>query len=1239
MQKNYLLTFLLSVLSTFIFAQSGEISGKVTDENGEGIPFANVAIVENGIPIGMGATTDFDGFYSIKPLNPGRYDVKFSYLGYTSIIKSQVVVKNDQTTYIDQPLSPSEQIIEEVQIIEYKIPLIDPGETSSKNTITAEDIADLPTRNIQNLASTTAGVSQGDKDGGINVRGGRGDAIVYYVDGIRVSGNVNLPISAVEQIDIITGGVSAKFGDATSGVINISTKGGARKFMGGIEVQHSLDRWRFDLVNANFAGPMVKNKEGATVIGYSINTEFQRQLDPRPSSVDMYKVRDDVFEDIQQNPLFMDDNGLVQLRSENLTNDDLEVNRIRRNTTDLQARFNGRLDFRLNDKMNLALGGNLSYNRYNLWIEDYSLLNFENNPLYNDLNYKAFARFTHNVSKGADPESQRSKLFQNVYYQVQFDYEKFKRTYEDANHGDDLFAYGYIGDFDVRRAPVFGQNEDGTFRELIGYSDTATYFTPGTVNGNASNFTSQLYDLVGQQDVNGDLYFDGGILDLQANRAGLINGERATLPHSIWFNTGRQYNGFAVDNDDDKFRLQLNGGFDILKPGSETRNKHSITFGLEVEQRISRHYSLNPLGLWDLSRQLTNTHLSFDRDNPFFYNGGNPIAVDPNNPDIYLGDTVFYQYAPNPDERQNSFDRNLRDKIGAADNEWINIYGLPLETFSIDMFSADELLNNFNVNDYRGYDVYGNRVAGNISFQDFWNKTDENGNKTRPIAPFRPIYAAGYIEDKFQLKDLTFRIGLRVDRWDANQYVMRDPYSVAGSVTAGEINIQNRPENIRDNFVVYAESANAPVQGYRDGDRFFNSEGVEVVNYNSLSGAPTPLRPDGQAANPQDEGFDPDVAFEKYQATYVVMPRLQFSFNITDNALFFAHYDVLSQSPQSRLAQGFSINRSIGSPLDYYFFSEMSQRSGGFINNPNLAPEITIDFQLGFKQKLTNSSAVTFSAYFKEFKNQIQVRRYDGIDLINNYFSYDNIDFGNTKGFEFGYDLRRTNNIRITANYTLQFAEGTGSDDVTQRQVITQTGGTNFRTVAPLNFDFRHALNATFDYRFSEGKNYNGPVTKNGKQILANTGLNLLAQANSGRPYTRIREPIAERVIGAATRSITDGGLNASRLGWIFRVDLRLNKSFTIETNKKREDKESKKLYVDAYLWIDNVLGTANVLNVYRYTGSPSEDGYLASPQGQTQSGNSLNPESYRDLYRASVNTPTHYSLPRRIYLGASINF
>lgn len=1244
MQKNYFLALVFSMLSLGLFAQSGEISGKITDENGEGIPFASVAIVDNGTPTGVGATTDFDGFYSIKPLSPGKYDVQFSNIGYTTIRELGVVVKNDQTTYMDKQLSPSEQIIEEVVVVQYKVPLIDAGETSSKNTVTAEDIADLPTRNIQNIASTTAGVQQSDKGGGINIRGGRGDAIVYYVDGIRVNGTVNLPVSAVEQIDIITGGVSAKFGNSTSGVINISTKGGARKFAGGVEVQSSLDRWRFDLVNVNLAGPLVKNDEGQTVIGYAINGEFQRQKDPRPSAVDMYKVKDEIFESIQERPLVLTEEGILTTRAELLTFDSLEVNNIKRNTVDNQARLNAKFDFRLGDGKFLTIGGNMDYKQFHQWIEGYSLLNFENNPLYKEQNYKTFIRFSQNFNKKLE-EGEKQGPIQNGFYEVQFDFEKYKREYEDDSHGKDYWNYGYIGAFDVVRTPVFSPSENSEFWELSNFTDSEVYFTPSDVNAQGSAYTETFFDLTGTPNAEGQNFIAGGIQDLQASLA-LVNGERAEIPYNIWFNTGRQYNGVGVDNDDEKYRFQINSGFDVLKPGAESRNKHSITFGIEAEQFVQRRHAISPLSLWDAANANVNNHLEFDRDNPFFYNNG--VLTPVNGAPIFFSDSIYYGYTPvsfNEDgERiQSYFDENFREANGIAPDSFINVSAFPLEAFDISYFSPDELIGiEYNGltpvrRDYRGYDVYGNRTSGAVSFADFWEKRDENGVNTRPIAPFMPLYAAGYIEDKFQLKDLTFRLGFRVDRYDANQQVLQDPYSVFGSLTADEFG-GDRPDNIGGDYAVYTSdgTTGGSVVGYRDGDTFYDKEGVQVRNYNSLgSSQAVPVKSDEQGDNTRDENYRLDLAFEDYKTQYVFMPRLQFSFNITDNALFFAHYDVLSQTPQSRISGGFRVNRSIGSPLDYYFFD---QNGASAINNPNLRPETTVDFQLGFKQKVTASSAITFSAYYKEFRDQIQVRRYDGVNGAqgNLYYSFDNIDFGNTKGFEFGYDLRRTKNIRITANYTLQFAEGTGSDDATQIQVV-RNSGTNFRSVNPLDFDSRHSMNVSFDYRFGEGKDYDGPVTKKGKQILSNFGVNLLAQARSGTPYTRQENVTPDAANGG--RATTLGYINGSRIGWNYRMDLKVSKSFSVELAKKNEDKDGKRLYFDVYLWIDNVIGTANVIDVYRYTGSPDNDGFLESALGQLTSESAVSPQSYRDLYNAKVNSPNKYTAPRRVYLGASINF
>ena len=113
---------------------------------------------------------------------------------------------------------------------------------------------------------------------------------------------------------------------------------------------------------------------------------------------------------------------------------------------------------------------------------------------------------------------------------------------------------------------------------MSNYSDTAVYFTASDANQQGANYTNNYYDLLGITDANGEQYVRGGIADLQATLA-LVNGERAEIPYNIWYNTGRQYNGVGVDNDDEKYRFQINSGFDILKPGSETMVNNLISAG------------------------------------------------------------------------------------------------------------------------------------------------------------------------------------------------------------------------------------------------------------------------------------------------------------------------------------------------------------------------------------------------------------------------------------------------------------------------------------------------------------------------------------------------------------------------------------------------------------------------------------------------------------------------------------
>jgi outer membrane receptor protein involved in Fe transport len=561
------------------------------------------------------------------------------------------------------------------------------------------------------------------------------------------------------------------------------------------------------------------------------------------------------------------------------------------------------------------------------------------------------------------------------------------------------------------------------------------------------------------------------------------------------------------------------------------------------------------------------------------------------------------------------------------------------------MFSPDELLSDgANYVSYYGYDPYGNENSSRPSFDDFFTKTSSialpNGQtktfNTRDIQAFEPIYMAGYIQDKFNFDDLIFNIGVRVDRFDANQNVLKDPYLLYSAYDAQEmtndpdrwINNQqpNHPSNIGGSAIVYVDNKDNPsaIVGYREDDTWYNASGTVIQNPNLLDAGNgiTPYLKD-----PNQSKVTAD-AFEDYEPQVSVMPRISFSFPVSDESVFFAHYDILTQRPTSALRMD---------PTDYFFLEQQND----VVNNPNLKPEKTIDYELGFQQMLSNTSSLKISSFYREIRDQIQFFRYTGAYTggSNLYDSYANLDFSTVKGLTVEYDLRRTNNVRARVSYTLQFAEGTGSSPTTSQALVT-AGLPNLRTILPLNWDRRHAFNVVLDYRFGEGKDYNGPSTT--KQIkgtdqvkttqwLQNTGLNLTLSGGSGTPYTR-----SENIIGVyagGSGNVLAGSINGSRLPWQFRIDARLDRDINVS------NKPNSRMYLNVYLQVLNLLNTKNIIGVYSATGSPDDDGYLTAPEWQNNINSSIDPQSYRDLYALKMNTPFNFSSPRQIRLGVTFNF
>ncbi|NNC95448.1 MAG: TonB-dependent receptor plug domain-containing protein [Chitinophagales bacterium] len=1264
MKKFFILIGLVTSI-TFVHAQSGEISGRIVDDLGDGVPFANVAIVEDGVPTGYGTSTDFDGNYSLKPLNPGKYDVMFTYIGFNTRIEKGVVVSSDKTTYVDVELAPTVQEIDVVEIVEYRVPLIDPGQTSTQQTVSAEEIDALPTRNVQSIASSTAGVYQADEGEAVNIRGSRANATEYYVDGIKVRGTTAIPQNSIEQITVVTGGVPARYGDATGGIINVTTKGPSKDWRGGLEVITSqfLDPYNYNLVSGDLTGPIWKDKNtGRPKLGVFLSAEYSRVEDSDPSAIGVWRANSDVLSMLEETPLRWNDtrSGFL-LNAETITRDDIHIEKAKPNAVEHQGSAAVKFNLRLNDNMNLVVGGNAVYRSFHDWVKGYELLNSVNNNIETKQTYRGFARFTHNLGRKVyeGDEDVASSAIQNAYYTIQVDYEKFLNEEGDDVHKENVFDYGYIGQFNTTIVPSYDNldPDDNTYTSpdgsqtfnigfiQNGFSEQYVEFIPGTQNPLGTNYTTTYYDLVGTDISPG---FNENIRQIQQNNA-LINGERSGRPFDIWYNTGRQFNGYTLE-DRDQFNVRLEGAFDILKPGSSTRNKHSIEFGVSFEQRIDRYWSINPLDLWERMRQLSNNHIgNLDEDNPtFIIDGQEYTYAEYLSSGVTFGNTDTILLNRRYDaENQSTFDRRLRQRLGLATNglDFIQVDALDPSVFSLDLFTPDEL---FGDGDqfvfYYGYDYTGNKLSTQPSFNEFFTKKDEEGNFERGIPAFRPIYTAAWLEDKFTFKDLTFRVGVRVDRYDANQKVLKDPFSLYEVRTAAEVSASH-PSTIGDDFAVYVDdyqSNNPGIVGYRDGDQWYDSEGNAIANATVIqnAGAGGVIQPylvntnfDENTIKATDGTYDPNSTFKDYEPQVTVMPRLQFSFNLTDKALFFAHYDILAQRPPERFSGRGS--RLIATPDNWLFFSDIV--TSRFFPNPSLKPEKTINFQIGFRQRVSNTSAIGISAFYREFKDMLQVTQIN-FAFPRRYNTFGNVDFGAAKGFSIEYDLRRTGNVRMTANYSIQFAEGTGSDDRSQLNLIN-ANQPNLRSVAPLGFDARHTINVSFDYRYGSGSEYNGPVIGN-SQILSDAGINFTFNGRSGTPYTKQSNATPEGFLSVPTRPITQGRINGARLPWNFRVNGKINKRFNFNVGNK-EGESGRNLSMNVYVQVQNLFNTQNVLNVYRFTGNPDDDGYLTDPVGiqQIESFDDARKQSFIDLYQAFINNPNYYSQARTIRLGLQLGF
>lgn len=222
--------FALSALATQ--AQTmGEIRGRVTDPDKQAVPFATVVVQ---LPGGdFSAEADADGRYVLKPIPTGMYVVRSLAEGREQFTTEGVIVDPDRFTKLDFVLQPKVKELKGVKVKAkanysniYTKPLIDMDDPS-RQTLLAVEFAKNP--NIKTpakfLGTMFAGVKKQDNGDGLYFRGSRTENMVTFLDGVKIPGAVpNLPSSGISSITVYTGGLPAKYGDVTGGVVVIETK-------------------------------------------------------------------------------------------------------------------------------------------------------------------------------------------------------------------------------------------------------------------------------------------------------------------------------------------------------------------------------------------------------------------------------------------------------------------------------------------------------------------------------------------------------------------------------------------------------------------------------------------------------------------------------------------------------------------------------------------------------------------------------------------------------------------------------------------------------------------------------------------------------------------------------------------------------------------------------------------------------------------------------------------------------
>jgi outer membrane receptor protein involved in Fe transport len=272
-----LLVFIVAVFHGFSqTGQTGSIKGTVTDPDNLPLPGVIVTLESSALIVNRTTITNNSGNYRFPGLPPGIFRLTFQMDGMKTVVRSPITVNIGKTAVVNVTLelSPIEERVE----VPGRAPAIDRQSTGGVTNLEAQQLGMVPTpgRTVMDYFNMTAGINNNSAHGSGEMENAYNLEGVNMGDPVTSTEYVTFGMDVMEEVAVLSGGLSAEYGSVKGAVLNVVTKSGGNTLHGSAYFYYQQEKLQanntrgtdlYDRDNPELTGRKFQMEPGFTLGG------------------------------------------------------------------------------------------------------------------------------------------------------------------------------------------------------------------------------------------------------------------------------------------------------------------------------------------------------------------------------------------------------------------------------------------------------------------------------------------------------------------------------------------------------------------------------------------------------------------------------------------------------------------------------------------------------------------------------------------------------------------------------------------------------------------------------------------------------------------------------------------------------------------------------------------------------------------------------------------------------------